>query len=46
MTKRLAQVSEPFYSFYRQLNFAEKWNMPHAEEALSQIQAILDNKPN
>ncbi len=43
MTKRLAQVSEPFYSFYKQLNFAEKWNRLQVEAAISQTQAILNN---
>jgi hypothetical protein len=44
MTSRLAQVSEPFYSFYKQLNFAEEWNTPQVEAALNQAQAILDNR--
>jgi predicted nucleotidyltransferase len=44
MTKRLAQVSEPFYSFYKQLNFAERWNTPQVEAAINQTQAILDNR--
>jgi predicted nucleotidyltransferase len=43
MTSRLAQVSEPFYSFYKQLHFAEKWNMPRVEAALDQTQALLGN---
>jgi hypothetical protein len=46
MTKRLAQVSEPFHLFYKQLNFAEKWNAPQVEAALSQTQAVLDNRSN
>jgi hypothetical protein len=44
MTRRIAQVSEPFYSLYKQLNFAEKWNTPKVEAALRQTQAVLDNK--
>lgn len=44
MTKRLAQVSEPFYSFYKQLNFAEKWDTSQVEAAINQTQAILDNR--
>ena len=46
MTKRLAQVSEPFLTFYKQLNFAEKWNTPQVEAAISQTQAMLDNRSN
>ena len=46
MTKRLAQVSEPFHSFYKQLNFAEKWNTPQVEAAISQTQALLNNRSN
>lgn len=46
MTKRLAKASEPFHSFYRQLNFADKWNAPQLEAALSQTQAILDTRSN
>jgi hypothetical protein len=44
MTKRLFQVSEPFYSFYKQLNFAEKWNTPQVKAAIDETQAILGNK--
>lgn len=46
MTKRLAEVCEPFHSFYKQLNFAEKWNTPQVEAAISQTQAILNNWSN
>jgi predicted nucleotidyltransferase len=44
MTKRLAKVAEPFYSFYKQLNFADKWNTPQVEAALNQTQAILASR--
>ena len=44
MTGRLMQVSEPFYLFYKQLHFAEKWNMLQVEAALNQTQALLDNR--
>jgi hypothetical protein len=46
MTKRLAQVSEPFNMFYKQLHFAEKWNVPRVEAALNQTQALLGNPSN
>ncbi len=44
MTKRLAQVSDPFHSFYKQLHFADMWNMSQVEAALNQTQAILDSR--
>ncbi len=42
MVQSLARVSESFYEFYRQLHFAQKWDVHQVEAAMIQAQAVLD----
>lgn len=43
MINRLATAVQSFYEFYKQLQFAEKWDLKQVETAISQTRAILDN---
>ena len=43
MVSRLMRVSEPFYEFYKQLHFAQKWNQQQVGAAMDQIDALVGN---
>ena len=43
MASLLMQVSEPFYEFYKQLHFAQKWDQRQLQAAMDQIGALLGN---
>jgi len=42
MLTRLATSSESFYDFYRQLQFAEKWDLKQVENAIGQTKAVVN----
>ncbi len=43
MIEALARVSESFYEFCKQLNFAQRWNAQQVKAAMIQAQAVLDD---
>ncbi len=43
MIRSLASVSESFYELYKQLHFAQKWDVHRVEAAMIQVQAVLDD---
>jgi len=42
MINQVATASRSFYEFYKQLQFAEKWDLKKLETTLSQARAVLD----
>jgi len=43
MIRRLADASDSFHSFYKQLHFAQEWNIPEMDAAINQTRIILDD---
>lgn len=43
MINRVATANNSFYEFYKQLQFAEKWDSKKVETATSQIREVLDD---
>lgn len=44
MADNLAKAMESFYTFYRQLHFAEKWDRQRLEAASNQIQELINDQ--
>jgi len=43
MIGKLANASDPFHEFYKQLHFAQKWNTPEMDAAINQTRVVLDD---
>jgi len=43
MIGKLANASDAFSGFYKQLHFAQKWNTPEMDAAINQTRAVLDD---
>jgi len=46
MISSLATVVEPFFRFYKELQFAEKWDSKQVESAVGRTRTVLDNWQN
>ena len=45
MLDQLKKASEPFYEFYKRLQFADKWNLQNTDSAIHQTQAVTNHWP-
>jgi hypothetical protein len=43
MINQLATAQRPFYDFYKQLQFVEKWNSLQVEAAINGTKKVLDD---